>query len=100
MATYTEIYNLMNGETELKNKITVAIIVAAESIRNEDEGTANHANRLTWASEAFQNPKTMANKMLMAVLAANKDIAISAILAVSDSVLQTNVDNVIDIFAV
>lgn len=99
MATYTELYSLMIGQSELKNKITVAIIVAAESIRNEDEATANHANRLIWASQAFLNPSNMAEKMLMAVLASNKDETVSTINSASDEILQTCVNNVIDIFA-
>ena len=99
MATYTELYSLMSGQSELKNKITVAVIVAAESIRNEDVGTTNHANRLIWASQAFLSPSSMAEKMLMAVLASNKDQTVSTINSASDEILQTCVNNVIDIFA-
>ena len=45
MATYMELRGLFN-DSDLDNKIEVACIVAAQTICNEDGGTANHANRL------------------------------------------------------
>ena len=99
MATYEELHGLFEGSSALKNKVKVAVIVAAESIRNEDGGTANHANRLLWAAEAFENPGGVAGKMLMAVLAANKAAAVGAITSASDTTIQANVDAVVDLFA-
>ena len=98
MATYQELLSLFN-ETALKNKITVAVIVAAEAIRTEDPATTNHANRLTWAKAAFENPTSQASKMLMALLAANKDATVSAITSVTDANLQAQVDAAVDVFA-
>lgn len=99
MATYEELHSLFTGESELKNKIGVAVIVAAEAIRGEDVGTANHANRLLWAASAFSNPRGVAGQMFMAVLAANKSATLSAITSASDSEIQANVDAVVDLFA-
>ena len=99
MATYEEIHGLITTESVLKNKITVAVIIAAEVIRNEDGGTANHANRLLWATSAFQEPEAISKKMLMAVLAANKSASISEITGAADTAIQANVDSIIDIFA-
>lgn len=98
MATYSELYNLRN-DSALKNKIAIAVIVAAETIVNEDGGTMNHANRMIWASAVFAGPGNEADRMFMAVLAANKDLTTAQIQAASDTAIQTNVDDHIDLFA-
>jgi len=98
MATYAELRGLFNN-TELQNKIEVACIVAAETIRGEDPGTTNHTNRLVWAKQTFNAPRNMSEKMLMAVLAANKDLTTAAILAATDAAIQTNVNAAVDVFA-
>ena len=78
MATYDELRALFS-ENQLQNRIQVACIVAAETIRGEDAGTENHANRLVWARRAFENPEGISKQMLMALLAANKDGTVVAI---------------------
>ena len=98
MATYTELRNLFNN-SELKNRVSVACIVAAETIRGEDIGTTNHANRLLWAKNAFNNPNGVSTEMLMALLATNKDAAVATIEAATDAVLQTLVDATVNLFA-
>jgi len=98
MATYDEIRFLFANDS-IRNKIEVAVIVAAESIRNEDAGTPNHANRLIWAKEAFTNPLGTATKMFMALLAANKDLTVEQIAGASDVAIQTKVDAAVDVFA-
>lgn len=98
MATYNELRGLFNHDG-LRNKIEVACVIAAEAIRTEDAGTDNHANRLTWAKQAFSNPSSIRDEMLMALLAANKDAAPETITAVSDSTLQTLIDAAVNVFA-
>ena len=98
MATYTELRNLFNN-SELKNRVSVACIVAAETIRGEDTATTNHANRLLWAKQAFKNPNGVSSEMLMALLAANKDAEVAAIEGATDAVIQTKVDAAVDLFA-
>ena len=98
MATYVELRALFS-EDSLRNKIEVACIVAAEIIRVEDPGTANHINRLVWAKHAFDDPRSAAEKMLMALLAANKDLSVAAITSATDAAVQTKVDNAVDVFA-
>lgn len=98
MATYTEIRQLYASDS-LRNLIEVAVIVAAEAIRTEDAGTANHANRLLWAKQAFDNPLGVAQKMLMALLAANKASTVAQITQASDATIQTAVNNAVNVFA-
>lgn len=98
MATYNELLSLFN-HNDLKNRIIVACIVAANTIRKEDAGTTNHANRLLWARDAFANPTQQASQMLMALLAENKAATVAAITSVSDADLQTLVDAAVNVFA-
>lgn len=98
MATYQELFDLRQDQV-LLDKITVAVIVAADTIYAEAGGTANHANRLIWAREAAQQPLAMAKVFMAAVLAANKAVAASAISGASDISIQVSVDAVVDNFA-
>lgn len=98
MATYAELRQLFN-DNDLRNKIEVACIVAAEAIRVEAEGTTNHANRLVWAKAVFTSPRAASEQMQMALLASNKDATVATILSVSDAALQTLVDAAVDMFA-
>ena len=98
MATYLELRSLY-GHGDLTNRIEVAVIVAAEKIRTEASDTANHANRLTWAKATFGGPRRAAEQMLMALLAANRASTTAALIGVSDTDLQTAVDNAVNIFA-
>lgn len=52
MATYTDLYALRSN-SQLKYRVQVATWVAAQAIRVEDPATANHANRMTWASQVL-----------------------------------------------
>lgn len=98
MATYTELFGLHNN-SELRNKVVVACIVAAESIRNEADTTANHTNRLIWAAGVFANPMGEANRMYWALLAGNKDATIQQIQDASDAAIQAKVEAAVDLFA-
>ena len=98
MATYNEIYRLHN-ESELINKVTVACIVAAETIMGEVDTTPNHENRLTWAASVFGNPKNEAERMYWAILAANVDLTVIQITGATDSAIQTQVNAHVDLFA-
>ena len=98
MATYQELFDLRSNDA-LRNKISVACIMAAEAIRTEDPGTANHANRLVWAKAVFADPNGEANRMLMAVLAQNAGFTVAQITGAADSVIQSAVNDAVDVFA-
>jgi len=98
MATYIELFNLA-GASALRNRVAVAYTIAAEAVRTEDEGTANHANRILWAKGVFENPGTEAGRMLAAILAQNKDLTVAQIQGVTDAALQTAVNNAVNVFA-
>jgi len=96
MATYNELYSLWH-ETGLKNRVTVAMVIAAETIQSEAPATPNHANRLIWARQAFENP--VADGMFRVILAANKAATREQILGATDTSIQAAVDAAVDTFA-
>jgi hypothetical protein len=99
MASYNELFDIARTNSELKNKILVACIIASEAIRTEDVGTPNHANRLAWAKAVFAAPDVEASRMIMAVLAQNKNFTPAQITGASDATIQTAVDTAVDVFA-
>lgn len=98
MATYIELRQIF-GNGDLLNRIEVACIVAASTIQSEDAGTANHANRVLWAASVFSGSRPWAEKMLMALLAANKAASVQDITGATDATLQTLVDATVNLFA-
>jgi hypothetical protein len=97
MATYIELLGAYNDST-LRQKIAVACVVAAETIRTEDPGTANHANRVLWAKKVYLSPTKVAEEMIWPVLAQNRAIAVGAITGATDAQIQTAVDAAIAVF--
>jgi len=95
VATYEELFALCS-DTALKNRVRVACVVAAESIRQEDPGTVE---RRAWATGVFGNPGQEADRMFWTVLAANKDLPAATIQGASDAAIQSNVDAAVDLFA-
>ena len=98
MATYEELFNLRT-DSALKNRVTTACIIAAETVMNELDTVENHANRLLWAKAVFANPSGEANRMFMAILAANSAATVAAIQGATDAAIQANVDDHVDLFA-
>jgi hypothetical protein len=98
MATYTELRALF-GNDDLRNKVEVAVIIAAEAIRGESVETDNHANRLVWAKAAFSKPQSVSDRVLMSLLAAYSGETVGVITGASDAAIQTAVNNAVNIFA-
>jgi hypothetical protein len=86
MASYAEIRNLFN-DSDLLNKVTTATIIYAHSAI-----ASATANQKKWIAQALQSPTSEAKKILMGVLAANKDLEVSAIQGATDAVIQAQVD--------
>lgn len=98
MATYAELLTASENET-LKNKVRVACVIAAETVRTELATVPNHANRLLWAKSVYVSPDVVMPRMLWAVLAQNKGAALAAITGASDATVQGAVDAAVDVFA-
>lgn len=98
MATYAELLGAYEDEALMK-KIRVAVWVAADVVRGELDVTPNHAQRVKWAARALKEPDVEAQRIMRAVLAQNRGIALSAILTASDNAVQTAVNNALDLVA-
>lgn len=95
MATYLELYSLTT-DTTLRQKLTVAILVACEAIRVEANNTPFHSNRIAWAQQAITNAEGEANKAIGLLLAANKALTVAQINGVTDTVIQSSLDALIN----
>lgn len=93
MATYAELYGLRNN-SELVNKVTVAVVIAAVAIKDEDPSVAA---RVEWANRVLSNPTSMGKTVTYAVLALNKSATVAQINAANDASIQNNVDDVVDL---
>ena len=106
MATYLELTSLFTeqaqpGQTQdLLDKVMAAVMIGVDSIRAETTATSNHDARVTWGKEAAADPRGKASEMLPLVLAANKTATVNNITGASDTAIQSNVDDVINFFAV
>lgn len=105
MATYNELRDFF-GDGTLRRKVEVAVIIAASSVKEDPAAfpTASadatvQANRQRWAARAFNNPAAMAQKVVMAVLADNKDATVANINAAPDASIQVNVNEAVDLLA-
>jgi hypothetical protein len=98
VASYADLFTEYKS-TLLLERVAVAVIIAADTILNEDPATTNHANRLVWAKDAFINPENYSRKFLAAILAANKNATVAQIQGSTDAQIQNNVDAAVDVFA-
>ena len=90
MASYLELQSLFN-DNDLTLRIRAATVIAANDLLS---GTPT-ANDRAFASAAFSDPTGIGKKVLMAVLAANKDASVTQIQGATDDAIQINVDAVI-----
>lgn len=98
MATLSELNGLLNDPI-LSEKVGGACIKAAVDVKNEDAGTANHANRLKWAKKIFSDTQGERVKVMRYVIAANAGLTLAQINALSDTDIQNHVNASIDVFA-
>lgn len=98
MASYVELYNL-GSNSELRNRVTVACSIAAQAVMVEAPETPNHANRLSWAKQVFENPLPAGEDMLVACLAANAALTVAQIIGATDAALLAAVQGAINLFA-
>lgn len=98
MATYTELNTIYEAGT-LIARITAAVAIQAEAVRNEAGATTNHTNRMIWAKQAFSDPRAMANRMMWAILAQNAAVTKANIETATDAAILTAVAAAVDVFA-
>lgn len=95
MATYLELRGLFS-DGDLANKVVMATVIEAQTIAERISPVPTTAEK-AWIEAVFESPVTQGGKVLMAVLAANKSTSVAGIQGASDSVIQTNVSNIVPI---
>lgn len=98
MATYLELFELKD-DSNLQDKVTVAVVKAAHGIANDATPPANQAARLAWAATVVENPVAVAQKMLWVLLAGSSELSAAQIAGASDTAIQSAVDGAVDLFA-
>lgn len=96
MATYVELYTFRSDATLLQ-RISTALIIAANTVRLETANTPNHSNRVSWAQQVIRDPDTFSQRTLSLLLATNKDATVAQIQGVSDATIQTAVDSLVNL---
>jgi hypothetical protein len=96
MATYAELLLASEDET-LRNKVRVALFIAAENVRSDASPPGNQAARLVWAKSVFTTGGDV-SAMMRALLAQNSAASLATILAASDATVLTAVEAAIDVF--
>ena len=93
MATYQELRGLFNSSDLLIERIEVALIIAANNLAR---GPSTTEDRI-WVAEVYNNPRSEAQKALMALLAQNSSATTAQIKGVSDDMIQIGVDDIVPI---
>lgn len=103
MATLTEVQAAAAGGTGTATKVLGACLMAAQAVIYEAGATDNHANRLLWAREVFNDLPGVGADMLKAVVAlaqGNVPTVTAAELAdLPDATIQDYVNAAINTFA-
>ena len=98
MAILTELDALL-GDTTLLSKLKGAVLVVADTVRQEAGATANHTKRMAWAQAVFDDPAAAAQRMLPAVIAANNAATVAQITGATDALIIAAVTNAVDVIA-
>ncbi len=95
MAELIELYQLKSN-SELRNRIEMAVLIEAEAIRVEENPTPA---RTAWSRSVFADPRSEANRMFRALIAAHADLTIDEIENVGDAQIKTAVAAAVNHFA-
>lgn len=91
MATFAELVTASANAT-LVEKIKIATLIAADNVRIEGAGVADHQARTRWAAKVFSDPTTESTKMIWPVLIQNRAFTLNQITGASDASVQSAVD--------
>ncbi len=105
-ATYDELKAAL-GDQALKDKVQVSILIVVDKIiQGEDTDAgfdqANHDNRAIWARRIMSNPqgsRVVAAQFLPILIVSSRAAAVEAILNASDATIQSQVEEIVDLFA-
>ena len=110
MATYAQLYQVIGNEVEgsldLKRKVGVAGLIAANLIASGADSGAPfsqsagaHDQRVKWAELVYQGSDVVFSQLFRAVIAANASATQAQILTASDATIQSSVNAIVDTLA-
>lgn len=95
MATYLELHDTIYASPEIEKRLTVACLMAADTVLHEAASTPNHELRTNFARAVLSNPTASARKLMPAIMT-NPDYADSIF---TDADLLWLVSFVLEIYA-
>jgi hypothetical protein len=98
MATYLELFSLADQGGALLQRVAVACVIQANTIRTETPPT-NSAQRLAWARKVLIDPRAAAQQMLWAALAQNAGLTPAQISGATDAAMLSAVAAAVDLVA-
>ena len=96
MATFAELVTASANATVVE-KIKIATLVAADNIRLEAAGVADHQARVKWAAKVFTDPDTEATRMVWPVLIQNRTATLAQTTGASDATVQSAVNAAVSV---
>lgn len=96
MATYIELANIQSaaGWSDFLNKVRVAAVLKAVALLDSATPTAA---QVAWAKSTLASPNQGGDDVVWYVIGANAGVALSSILAASDTAVQNNVNAAVDV---
>lgn len=92
MATYAEISDILMRDGALMSRTSVALLVAADGIRANNNATTAQQK---WATAVLANPRAYAQTALALALVQNRNLSAAQLQVASDAALQTAVDSAV-----
>ena len=91
MATYLELANLYESDSELRNKLNVSGFTTADTIVDQPSPTDPQKQ---WAAEMYSRTAAQTMEIYLAMLAAQKDLTVEQIRTKTDDEYVADVGNV------
>ena len=95
-----DVYHAAVADSQVRQRVIGAALVAAGNIRGEAAGTANHANRLLWANALSADPVGVGTRLFHYML---RDATVLGVIrdgtAITDEQVQTAVNGYVNAVA-
>ena len=95
-----DVYHAAVADSQVRQRVIGAALIAAGDIRVEDVGTDNHANRLVWADALSDEPTGVGTRLFHYML---RDATILGVISdgtpITDAQVQAAINDYIDAVA-
>ena len=87
-----DVYHAAVADSQVRQRVIGAALIAAGDIRVEDVGTDNHANRLVWADALSDEPTGVGTRLFHYML---RDATILGVIGNSTPITDTQVQTAV-----